>query len=428
MRRMAQQHYTVADVFVPGKQPTVTYNPRKAYRLEERVREYLEERGKILALSGPTKCGKTVLLTEILKDRPVVWLSGGDIGSRDALWDMVVDKLDGQTDIGGSVSEDQREATTTSGGASIKPFGVGPEANASRSKSTGIVRMFSFGRRRPSTLVASEALIASGAVLVIDDFHYVKKDVQLDVIRSMKSLVFRGLPVIFAAVPHRAFDVVRAEKEMTGRVEQLNVPFWTADELRGIAREGFAALNVRDGGGVVDRVIGEAFHSPHLMQEFCLQICKENEVKETGETSRVVLASKDWDTFFRARCSMAAKDAFEHLAHGPKRSDRIPRLLKDGRKVDIYTVVLEGIAHTGPLESISYEQLRGSLREIMAEDQPQRHEITRVLEIMAKIAREDVGGEPVVDFDKEPNSILTISDPYFAYYLKWCRPIAAEVA
>jgi hypothetical protein len=154
------------------------------------------------------------------------------------------------------------------------------------------------------------------------------------------------------------------------------------------------------------------------MQEFCLQICKENEIRETEEVSRVVLPSRDWDAFFQARCSMAAKDAFDHLARGPKRSDRIPRRLRDGRNVDIYTVVLEGIAHTGPLEAVTYEQLRASLREIMADEQPQRHEITRVLEIMAKIAREDVGGEPVVDFDKEPNAVLTISDPYFAYYLK----------
>jgi hypothetical protein len=212
MTHMLRPTFTVADVFVPGKQPTVTYNPRKAYRLEEQVEDYLRERGKILALSGPTKCGKTVLLTEILKDRQVVWLSGGDIESRDGLWDMVVDKLDGHTDVGGSRSEHEQESSSASGGGSIKLLGIGSDVALSRTKISGITRLLSFGRRRPSIFVASEALIASHAVLVIDDFHYIKKAAQLEVIRSMKSLVFRGVPVIFAAVPHRAYDVVRAEK------------------------------------------------------------------------------------------------------------------------------------------------------------------------------------------------------------------------
>jgi len=44
--------------------------------------------------------------------------------------------------------------------------------------------------------------------------------------------------VILASVPHRAFDVVRVEKEMTGRLEQVAIPFWSQDDLEGIAHRG----------------------------------------------------------------------------------------------------------------------------------------------------------------------------------------------
>jgi hypothetical protein len=49
---------------------------------------------------------------------------------------------------------------------------------------------------------------------------------------------------------------------------------------------------------------------------------------------------------------------------------------------------------------------------------PARHEITRVLEEMSRIARDQIDGEPVVDYDEEL-STLHISDPFFAYYLRW---------
>ena len=37
---------------------------------------------------------------------------------------------------------------------------------------------------------------------------------------------------------------------------------------------------------------------------------------------------------------------------------------------------------------------------------------------MAKIARDQIEGEPVVYYDEEL-STLFISDPYFAYFLRW---------
>ena len=75
--------------------------------------------------------------------------------------------------------------------------------------------------------------------MVIDDFHYIPVDVQLDIVRGLKPLVFDGLRVVIASVPHRAFDAVRVEKEMTGRVEQLPIPMWERSELEAIALRGF---------------------------------------------------------------------------------------------------------------------------------------------------------------------------------------------
>lgn len=252
---------------------------------------------------------------------------------------------------------------------------------------------------------------------------------QLQIVRNLKDMIFDGLGVIVAAVPHRAYDVVRVEKEMTGRVQQLNVGFWSEDELRAIAVNGFAALNILDSGGKLGaRLAAESFQSPHLMQEFCLALCKEANLRQWEVESRVIHAPQSWTAFFTSRSSATSRTAFELLSRGPRqRTDRKERVLRNGKVTDIYGAVLAGIAHTGPLTELTYEQLRSSLREALESEPPQRHEVTRVLEQMAVIARDDIEGEPVIDFVAQLGT-LYISDPFFAYYMKWQSELTEHVS
>lgn len=408
-----RQRLTVGSVFVPGGLPTVTYNPRRDLRLEERVTDYLDERHKILSLSGPTKTGKTVLLRSLLDDP--IWLSGGAIESMGAFWGVVSDKLAIYTELGVDDSSEDSDSRSWQAGGGIKVV----EGHRAGSSQTSTGRTNRRSRSRPADAAAREALMGALRPLVVDDFHYMATDLQLSVVRNLKELVFDGLPVIFAAVPHRAYDAVRVEKEMTGRVEQLQIPFWEKDELLGIAAAGFDALNATDAHGVSSRLADESFSSPHLMQEFCREVCKANGVRETADSPASLEPPPDWTPFFQSRASAASKTAFDLLTRGPRqRTDRKERHLKDGRVTDIYGLVLAAIAHTGPLTQLTYEELRTALREITRGDAPQRHEITRVLEEMSRIAREQIEGEPVLDYDVEL-STLFISDPFFAYFLRW---------
>lgn len=116
--------------------------------------------------------------------------------------------------------------------------------------------------------------------------------------------------------------------------------------------------------------------------------------------------------------SVTSKVAYERLAKGPRqRADRLQRKLKNGEVVDIYSAILHAIAETGPKIVISYEELRSSLKKVLDEDAPKGNEITRVLSKMDEIAK-TLQGEPVIDWDKDDTNLF-ISDPYFAFYLKW---------
>lgn len=404
------------EVFVPGGLPDVTYVARETLKAEAVVNDFLDEKFRMLSLSGPTKCGKTVLVRRMVPEAVVI--SGGDIENVNDFWGAVVDKLGGYTDVSKEIAreESESESRDVSGEVGVPFAKVG--GGGGRSTSYGETQTKTLGKARPLHLVAQDALRSHlDVVLFIDDFHYIPQPVQLSIVRGLKALIFDGLRVIVASVPHRAYDAVRVENEMTGRVEHFTLPIWSEPELQMIANSGFDVLRVSTAPSVTNRMADESFGSPHLMQDFCLNLCKANEVRETLSVQRT-LNMPNWAPFFAARATNASKSAFDMLAKGPPRTDRIPRLLANGETTDIYGAVLAAIADTGPATTLPYDRLRGSLRNVLANEPPQRHEVTRVLVAMSKIARERIVGEPVVDYD-ETYEILHISDPFFAFYLKW---------
>ncbi|MEG8277525.1 hypothetical protein [Streptomyces sp. AHA2] len=408
----------VGQVFVAGGAPTITYNPRTELNLEERIQDYLDEGHRILSVSGSTKTGKTVLVRRIVPPGDGIWLSGGAINSSEQFWESIAEHLGLFTSIERTSDSKDETWRTATGQATV---GIA-KGGVDKKEIVGSASGEKVSRDRNVVTQVREALRGGLTPLIIDDFHYMPQTVQLEIVRSLKDLVFDGLRVIVIAVPHRAYDVVRVEREMTGRVQQVSVGFWSEDELAGIARKGLDALKLVDKDeALISRLAEESFASPHLMQDFCLQLCKANGYRQAQDEYRQLVAP-DWNSFFADRASMASKSAFDLLARGPRqRTDRKERQLKSGAVTDIYGAVLAAIAHTGPGTELTYEEIRAALKDVLSSDAPQRHEVTRILEEMTKIATKEIEGEPVVDYDVELGK-LYISDPYFAFFLRWGVP------
>ena len=407
----------LSEVFVAGGFPSITYISRDEYQLESTIEDYLDERYKLLSISGSTKSGKTVLVRKIVPKQSSFWVPGGQVSDLNSFWEIVLEKTGGYTSLSETTSENKNTVSGREMSASIKPGGMGGDIKSQFSDSEQSGASQTLSRTVPSASSAINQLLHYMLPLVVDDFHYIDQSVQLSIIRSLKDPIFEGLPVILITVPHRAFDVIRAEKEMTGRVKQLEIPAWQTSELEKIAELGFKELKVRCDPALVRKMAEESFDSPHLMQDFCRALCKANDIRETQSSLIELQEPDDWQSFFRNMASDTSKLAFQRLAIGPRqRTDRIRRTLVNGETCDIYGAVLFAIASTGPKTRLSYEDIRTGLRIVLSDEIPQAHEVTRILEKMSEIAREEIEGEPVVDWD---SSYLHISDPFFAYYLRW---------
>ena len=415
--------FTVAnlsDVFISGGQPTVTYNPRKCLHLEDKLDEYLDKGYKILAITGPTKSGKTVLVRSKLDSEISCWIFGGQIENTNDFWEAIIERYEGYTDYlkTESDSTEHRDESGIDGGVDFKVFNINGKTSSTESSSTEL--SISRSRKLSSKAISTRLLTDNiKNPLIIDDFHYIGQEIQKRIIRYLKDLVFKGLRVIIITVPHRAYDAVKVEREMTGRLTQMKIPIWEKEELEYIMQLGFKELNMVVPQELIDSFAKDSFGSPHLTQDFCYKFCNKNGIKETLKTKKSFEKLTCESEFFSELASDTSKVAFDRLSRGPRhRTDRKERTFVDGTKGDIYQAILLAIAKTGPKTSLTYEEIRNALRNILKDQIPEAHEITRVLDMMTEISKTHIEGEPVVDYDREL-STLYISDPFFAFYLRW---------
>lgn len=420
---MTTQIYRTSDVFVAGGMPRLTYIPRAPRNLEERLRSAKDNLCKLVTVTGSTKSGKTVLVKKVFPSEDSIWIDGGTVKFEDDLWNYVLQGLAGQTEI--SLAESKGNSSSFEG--RLEGEVELPLWKIFKAKGTG-----NLGSKHTSTKETTKStslsltprsaaisqLRSAKQPLVIDDFHYLQRDFQGNVIRALKPLIFDGIPVILIAIPHRRYDAVKVEREMTGRLEQINIPMWEADELFEIAKQGFPLLNLKVNTNVLNKLANEAYGSPHLMQEFCRKLSEFHNVSETLSNELFIF---DVDSeLFKTVAEGTGKIMFDKLSKGPRqRADRVQRKLKSGEKVDIYKATLYALVEVSPgLETIEYEQLRSAMRKVLSDKIPQAGEITRVLEKMAEIAATDEASTPVLDWEKEERK-LHITDPFFAFYLKW---------
>jgi hypothetical protein len=409
---------SVFEVFVVGGVPTTTYNPRANRRLAVDLRNIAAGRHTLGAVHGTTKCGKSVLIEKTLPS--AIRIEGRTLTTVSALWYELASKLRINVDEQSTFTFTETAGSRTSGEVNVVLASGGAEG----SESTETQRGRSWGNSQSLPDRVMQQLLDERAVVVIDDFHHALPDVRRDIARTLKSVLFPGVPVILASVSHRAYDAVVAEPEMEGRIAVIEVPMWDADELAAIGQEGFLALNVSVPPGVLARLADEALGSPQLMQLFCLELCLSYDVREVQD-SYIELPEPEWSELFGdiARRSPAVI-RLRPILLGPKERghERNRMTTKDGHEIDIYGANLLAIRACGPVSSIPYRELREAMGGVLEEGNAYASQIKNALAHQSEIAASLVDGrefvDPAIHWDPD-NDVLYVVDPFFSFYVRW---------
>lgn len=416
-----QENIYFYNVFVPGGYPTYTYNPREELKLQEILNSARYNLAKLMIVTGQTKAGKTVLVDKVYPHDKNIWVDGGTITTEEMFWETIVEQLNGYTENNLGYNKDTQLTmairNSIAGGIKL----ISGASESSNSETTSIQKLETRARKISNKVKAVEILKAEKTALIIDDFHYIAQSIQKNIVRALKAPIMEGVPVIFIAIPSRKFEVINIEREMTGRVEQVQMPEWTESDLYTIADKGFNVLNVKVREEVINRFAKEALGSPFLMQQFCRTYCSAVDIVEKCNETRQIIADVNIVSIFQNVAENSGRAMFRKLEMGPRaRSDRKERTLTDGTKTDIYGLVMAALKNLKPTETIKYDMLRSAIREISRDEPPQRGEVSRILEKIAEISHTDTASTPVIDWQKD-DDLLTITDPFFAFYLRWAK-------
>lgn len=409
----------VNEIFVPTGQPTYTYVPRNEERLERHLKDSLETPNMVVSISGPSKSGKTVLFRRVVAEGASINISGSQIRSVEDFWKSLMYKLSSPNSI-----------TKTSSSASTGEASLGASAGLSaviaKGSATGAAKYSSSDSQAttkthlpdPFSIVAESC--ANGEIIFVDDFHYIPISVQVEIAKILKSLAERGVRFCIASVPHKSDDAVRANPELRGRLAAVQVEMWSLDELCEIGKKGFSALKMLPEDEVIPQLASEALGSPQLMQALCLNLCREAHIREPfKDITAVKFTSGQVKDAKKMTASLAEFSTLVQLLHsGPKPhgNDRKDYEFIDGSKGDSYRAFLIAISVGGPRMQFDYDDLTSRLKSVCIGEYPRGSNFIRILPSIAEIAKKNSGASPpVIDWSDD---LLTITDPYFSFYLR----------
>ena len=404
------------EVFTPGGQPSITYVSRSHLGLEQKVNDALVRGFAINVVTGPTKSGKTVLCNHVLSQAgKSITIEGGQVRSEKDFWEQIVHALD----VASQFSRRESGAQTDGVNAGISAFIPGVSINAGANTATSRTSERTITYNVNTQRGALEALLESNTSLLVDDFHYIERDDQKKIIQALKGGVFKGLSVILLAVPHRAFDPMTVKQELEGRFKHIEIPAWDMDDLLLIPERGFRALNVDSSTELNKKICNEGFRNPLLVQEICSEFCIKSGIFFGSSDSQKL----NLDAFTSSLNEIAKSKGFpkySKLKSGPDaKKKRMLRDFKDGRSQDKYSAILTALASLGPQARTSYDDLRSELQSLLVSaSMPAKHEVTAALTNMSKIARNEIEGEPPLEW-VESEDALVITDPFLLFYMKW---------
>lgn len=408
------------EVFTPGKLPDITYVDN---HLKDRARilhDALETGAAVISLSGPSKSGKTVFVEKnIGKDR-LIQVTGAGVFSADKLWDRVFDI------IGTPVGKKTTSTNNFEGAIGGKIGGAaGVFVSGSGEVSASGKWVKSTAEQNDTAVDYLQLLIrelsGSGLVVFIDDFHYIPRDVQVELSNQIKEAIRNNVIFVVASVPYHADDAIRANPDLRGRTIKLDFDYWKPKDLEEIALRGFAALAASASDGFVQALTREAAGSPQLMQSLCLNACFENGLRERQQKEMKI--SSDLDAIkvvcTRTAASCDYSSTVAKMKEGPKTrgQDRKSYAIKNGSPTDVYPLVVKAIALDPPELTQRYANLQGRIQSLCVSETPSGSSVTGACLQIASIAN-DSDNRIIVEWDGDAD-VLDIRDPYLLFYLRW---------
>lgn len=414
--------HNIDDVFRPKTMPSYTYINRMADRAngityEAELKKALSNSGSLISITGASKTGKTVLYNKVVDKDKIVNISGAQIQEQKDFWGQIAERLELPDEW--QVDDLSQEMTGTTISSKIRAtlqliFSVEGSGSIGTQKTEG--KTLSRRIVRTNSLIM-QILIKGGYVLVIDDFHYIDLQVQKYIARTLKAELFYGLKAIVLSLPHRSDDAIRRNPDLIGRTTFIELAAWSDDDLKEIARKGFALLDIPIDEKDIACIAQESALSPQLMQENCFNLAYRMMDNAEKKTAHQLIDVAFFDTAENYR---HYNDTIQQVLEGPARgrSRRKQYRLKDNTVCDIYALLLVSISASPPTLKLSLDEISRRMVKVLDEGEalPNRLGLSNIAKHIEKIIK---GSIPDLDTVDWKGNTLYILDPFLLFYLRW---------
>lgn len=385
------------NVFKPGSFPEYTYVSRNyentGIPYELRLKQALRTAGCLTSIIGPSKMGKTILCEKVIGIDNIVEISGADFDINTDFWAIVAAKV-GLPYLGEITTE--RETI---------------EGNHRENE-----------EQKERYILSKDKVIQyykdNEKVLVIDDFHYASKEMQIKMAQQLKDAIRRELKVVVVSLPHRADDAIRQNADLSGRLSLINIETWKESDLKEIALKGFKQLNIKISDEVASQLSVECLTSPQLMQYICLSICTLLEDKNENVVKTDILKTAYRFTTVNFNYS----DVVNVMSKGPNPRGKKRKLFKtvSQKELDLYGLIVESLAKNPPIMEMNFDMLYDRITNLIPIDniKPDKQSVKNHLNNLQMILEDK---EEIYKSIEWKDGKIYILDPLFLFYLRWGR-------
>lgn len=125
--------------------------------------------------------------------------------------------------------------------------------------------------------------------IVLEDFHYLKSEVQKDFAIELKAFHENSkLCFIIVGVWLDENKLVIYNGDLTGRVISVNADLWSEREMRQVIEKGAELLNIKFDEVFIEELIQKSSENIYLVQEVCHRACKDNNINETQQMCKII--------------------------------------------------------------------------------------------------------------------------------------------
>jgi hypothetical protein len=414
---------SIRDVFKTVGFPSHTYVERDNGSYENRLRSSIESEGNICLLTGPSKTGKTTLYNKVLQTlrfEPLLIRCDENL-SADEFWKRGLEKVNFERISSRESSSSKSKSGTVKIGGEfgwkwlskiIGEVNLGIESD----KSEVEVREIILSSPSPDHLIP--VLKELNYFLVVEDFHYLKTEVQKIIFQQWKIFVDNEVSVLIVGTTHHAVDIAFANKDLTGRIMHIELGTWAYNDLLQIISKGFNVLNLNLLPSNLSKIIfEESVGLPIITQSVCYQLFVAQNVFSINTESKRVDLIFDKKSVFNALHTVAIERYGQYSVF----YDILSRgLRKRSHKHDAYKLILLVFATDPPAFSLQRHEIDERIYKVIKDNSlvPPQASINNTLRNLSKVQLNKDIELPLLEWS-ESQGRLFILEPAFLFYIRW---------